>query len=110
MLRILNLNGNNFDHNAGAIFGDALSHNTNLVSLDISCNRLGDLGTRNLVYPILMQSLKDEGILTGDNHVMTLDQTNLDQVRELPKLKVEMKDKNCNSALIALSIKDNYTT
>jgi Ran GTPase-activating protein (RanGAP) involved in mRNA processing and transport len=48
-LRILNLQNNNLCHKSGLAIGDALQFNTNLKSLDLSYNRLGDCGIRNLL-------------------------------------------------------------
>ena len=52
-LRILNLSHNNFDHDCALVLGDALITNRRLQSLDISFNKLGDLGIRNLIYSML---------------------------------------------------------
>jgi len=63
MLTILNLSYNSFDHSAALILGDALLKNSKLKALDISYNRLGDLGVRNLVYPILITNLCKLGVI-----------------------------------------------
>jgi hypothetical protein len=64
-LQVLNLKRNNFDHECGLIIGDSLLYNSNLRSLDMSENRLGDLGVRNLLSGLLMKGLTrargDEG-------------------------------------------------
>ena len=61
-LRILNLTKNRFTHECGLLFGDALVHNENLKSLDLSYNKLGDLGVRNLLTPLLVDGLKGEHV------------------------------------------------
>ena len=112
-LRILNLSYNSFDHESGRIIGDALLRNSNLQALDISYNRLGDLGVRNLIYPILITNLCKIGIFKKEDGVIMLDDKNLDEVRSKPTL--EQNDELTNehhilSGLTALSIKENYTT
>jgi len=62
-LRILNLSQNNFDFECTFIMGDALISNTRLKSLDLSNNRLGDLGVRNLLKPMISLALHQEGDL-----------------------------------------------
>jgi Ran GTPase-activating protein (RanGAP) involved in mRNA processing and transport len=56
-LRILNLSKNNFDSECASLLGDSLIDNTRLKSLDLEYNRLGDLGVRNLLYPLISFSL-----------------------------------------------------
>ena len=56
-MRILNLSKNHFDHASALILGDSLLENNKLKSLDVSHNRLGDLGIRNILYPLLMYGL-----------------------------------------------------
>jgi hypothetical protein len=48
------------------LLGDALLFNNNLNSLDISKNRLGDVGIRNILYPLLMQGLINKGVFSDD--------------------------------------------
>jgi Ran GTPase-activating protein (RanGAP) involved in mRNA processing and transport len=62
-LKILNLQRNSFDHQSAVVIGDALLSNNNLKSLDMSYNRIGDVGVRNLLYPLLMMGLKDVGAI-----------------------------------------------
>jgi len=66
-LRILNLEKNRFCSDCGFLFGDALQHNENLKSLDLSHNRLGDLGVRNLVKSLVCDGMNSERayLLTG---------------------------------------------
>jgi Ran GTPase-activating protein (RanGAP) involved in mRNA processing and transport len=65
-LRILNLSYNNFDYECAEVLGDSLIDNTRLKSLDLAFNRLGDIGIRNLLYPMIKLSLKQEGSLAGN--------------------------------------------
>jgi hypothetical protein len=62
-LKILNLSKNSFDYESAAIIGDSLLNNSNLKSLDMSYNRMGDTGIRNLLYPLLMIGLKSCGAI-----------------------------------------------
>ena len=57
-LQILNLTKNNFDHESGLIIGDSLLYNSNVRSIDLSFNRLGDLGVRNLLNGLLVKCHK----------------------------------------------------
>ena len=56
-LKILDLSYNNFSHDSGLIIGDALFYNNNLRGLNLSYNRLGDLGARHVIYPLLLHGL-----------------------------------------------------
>jgi Ran GTPase-activating protein (RanGAP) involved in mRNA processing and transport len=60
-LQILNLKCNNFDHDCGLIIGDSLLYNSNLRSIDLSENRLGDLGVRNLLNGLLAKGFEKIG-------------------------------------------------
>jgi hypothetical protein len=62
-LRILNLTRNCFDHKAALLIGDSLHDNTHLKALDLSYNRLGDMGVRNVLYPLLTAGLNQFGVI-----------------------------------------------
>ena len=64
-LKILNLAGNNFCYDSAMLLGDALLENNQLKFLDLSVNRLGDLGIRNILYPLLIRGLKEAIICKG---------------------------------------------
>ena len=71
-LRILNLSYNCFDSECGLLFGEALVVNDNLKSLDLSYNRLGDLGVRNLLYPLLRDGIKEQKPIIANNNMTAL--------------------------------------
>jgi len=56
-LRILNLSGNNFASDSAMVLGDSILENDHLLFLDLSMNRFGDLGVRNILYPLLIKGL-----------------------------------------------------
>jgi hypothetical protein len=56
-LRILNLSGNNFASDSAMVLGDSILENDHLLFLDLSMNRFGDLGIRNILYPLLIRGL-----------------------------------------------------
>jgi hypothetical protein len=61
-LRILNLSHNNFDANAGRIIGDSFLYNDHLQSLDMSYNRLGDQGVRNLLWGLIILGCRKHNV------------------------------------------------
>ena len=76
---------NHFDHVSALILGDALLENDKLKSLDISFNRLGDLGIRNILYPLLIQGFCKIGTV-DENHVVILDRKSIDKLSRSPDL------------------------
>ena len=56
-LRILNLSGNNFASDSAMVLGDSILENDHMLFLDLSMNRFGDLGIRNILYPLLIRGL-----------------------------------------------------
>jgi hypothetical protein len=59
----MNLSKNHFDYECALILGDSLLDNDRLKSLDVSFNRMGDLGIRNILYPLLVQGLTVKGTI-----------------------------------------------
>lgn len=112
-LKILNLKKNSFDYKSAAIIGDALLSNNNLKSLDMSFNRLGDTGIRNLLYPLMMIGLKNIGAIaktSASNSLLARSETlksflKKDAQKADTSFQPNTDDKNSLSCeLVALSI------
>ena len=87
-MRILNLSQNYFDHSSALILGDSLLENDKLKSLDVSHNRLGDLGIRNILYPLIMHGLNKAGTIKEE--AVTLNRDKLKMLSRMPSMKTNV--------------------
>jgi len=110
-LRILNLSQNHFAHDSALILGDALLENDRMKSLDVSFNRIGDLGIRNILYPLLIHGLTSAGTIS-ENSVAFLSRQQLEMLSRNPDLlhhnQLEGPERRKHSGLKAINLRDNY--
>jgi hypothetical protein len=108
-LKILDLSYNNFAHDSGLIIGDSLFYNNNLRGLNMSNNRLGDLGVRNLTYPLVLHGMQEN---TSKTENLKVDKGSFLSFKnkDWPKPYDLCNDKYVVSKLRAVNLEDNYMT
>ena len=99
------------------VLGDSILENDHLKFLDLSMNRFGDLGVRNILYPLLICGLTKHAVIE-ENAVAFLDREKLSVVsKENPDLTQRSltvnesylcKRKTCK--IQAINLRDNYMT
>lgn len=104
-LRILDVSRNYFNMDCGLILGDALTKNSNLRSIDLSYNRFGDLGVKNLLYPLLIASMKEKKFI---EKMKTSKSMSLLSQFSQNNIATMVNSQLIKSGLRAINLRDNY--